>query len=191
VNLVWVVARTGGLVAWALATASVVWGLALSTKLARRKPWPAWLLDMHRFLGALAVVFTLVHVGAIYLDTYTHFGVADVLVPFATTWHPTAVAWGIVAFYVMLAVELTSLVRSRIGRTWWRRIHFLSFALFVFATVHAVMAGTDTKSALVLGAIVLLSLPVAAFGAIRLGGAAPNVAPRTPVTPARPDPRLA
>jgi DMSO/TMAO reductase YedYZ heme-binding membrane subunit len=185
-NLPWDVARAGGLVAWSLATASVVWGLALSTRLARRRPWPAWLLDLHRFLGALAVIFTVVHVGAIYVDSYTHFGLADVLVPFATTWHPTAVAWGIVAFYIMLAVELTSLVRSRIGRTWWRRIHFLSFALFVFATVHAVMAGTDTKTDLVLGAIVLLSLPVAALAAIRIGGSAP--APRAPAVPS---PRVA
>ena len=82
VNMTWEVARAGGIVAWGLATASVVWGLALSTRLAKRRPWPAWLLDMHRFLGALAVVFTVVHVGAVLLDSYTHFSLAAVLVPF-------------------------------------------------------------------------------------------------------------
>jgi DMSO/TMAO reductase YedYZ heme-binding membrane subunit len=194
VNLTWDVARTGGLVAWTLATASIVWGLALSTRLARRRPWPAWVLDMHRFLGALAVIFTLVHVGAILADSYTHFGLADVLVPLATSWHPVAVAWGIVAFYLLLAVELTSLFRGRIGRRWWRRVHFGSFALFVFGTVHAVTAGTDTKITLVLGAIVLLSLSVAALTAIRIGGAPPAARiarqPPTAITPTRPDARV-
>jgi len=197
-NLVWIVARTGGLVAWALATASVVWGLALSTRMARRRPWPAWVLDMHRFLGALAVIFTFVHVGAILMDSYTNFGLTDVLVPFAASWHPAAVAWGIVAFYLLLAVELTSLAKGRIGKRWWRRVHFGSFALFVFATIHAVMAGTDARASIVLGSIVLLSLPVAALTAIRIGGAAapatrqargPAATPT--VTPTRPDARVA
>lgn len=168
-NITWEVARAGGIVAWGLATASVVWGLALSTRLAKRRPWPAWLLDMHRFLGALAVVFTVVHVGAVLLDSYTHFSLAAVLVPFVATWHPTAVAWGIVAFYVLLAVEVTSLLKPRIGRTWWRRTHYLSFALFAFSTVHAVMAGTDTRSGLVLMALAVVSLPVFALAGIRLG----------------------
>jgi DMSO/TMAO reductase YedYZ heme-binding membrane subunit len=198
-NLAWDVARAGGLMAWTLATASVVWGLALSTRLARRRPWPAWLLDMHRLLGALAVIFTVVHVGAVLLDSYTNFGLADVLVPLAASWHPVAVAWGIVAFYVLLAVEVTSLLRGRIGKRWWRRVHYGSFALFVFATVHAVMAGTDTKTDLVLAAIVLLSLPVAAMTAVRIGSSGPpplrttNV-PTTNVpttAPSRPDARVA
>jgi DMSO/TMAO reductase YedYZ heme-binding membrane subunit len=177
VNITWEVARAGGLVAWGLATASVVWGLALSTRLAKRRPWPAWLLDMHRFLGALAVVFTVVHVGAVLLDSFTRFSLAAVIVPFVATWHPTAVAWGIVAFYVLLAVEVTSLLKPRIGRTWWRRTHYLSFALFAFSTVHAVMAGTDTRSGLVLMALAVVSLPVFALAGVRLG--APALPART------------
>jgi DMSO/TMAO reductase YedYZ heme-binding membrane subunit len=198
VNITWEIARAGGIVAWGLATASVVWGLALSTRLAKRRPWPAWLLDMHRFLGALAVVFTVVHVGAVLLDSYTHFSLAAVLVPFVATWHPTAVAWGIVAFYVLLAVEVTSLLKPRIGHTWWRRTHYLSFALFAFSTVHAVMAGTDTRSGLVLIALAVVSLPVFALAGIRLGASplparasrsesADPAAERRPVREPRPD----
>jgi DMSO/TMAO reductase YedYZ heme-binding membrane subunit len=95
-------------------------------------------------LGALALVFTGVHVGAIMLDQYVHFGLSDVLVPFASKWHPIAVAWGIVGFYMLAAVEITSLLRSRIPKKFWRRVHYLSFPLFIFATVHGLAAGTDT-----------------------------------------------
>jgi hypothetical protein len=57
----------------------------------------------------LGVVFTAVHVAAIVADSYVHFGLVDVLVPLAATWHPLAVAWGIVGLYLLLAVEITSL----------------------------------------------------------------------------------
>jgi DMSO/TMAO reductase YedYZ heme-binding membrane subunit len=190
VNLTWDVARAGGLVAWGLATASVVWGLVLSTRLMRKRPWPAWFLDLHRLLGGLAVIFTVIHVTAIYLDTYTHFGLTGLFVPFATTWHPAAVAWGIVAFYLLLAVEVTSLVRNRIGRKWWRRIHLGSFGLFALATIHAVSAGTDMASTLILGTIVLATLPVAALTAVRLGARNSTVAAKPRPLPTRPDTRV-
>ena len=98
-------------------------------------------------LGALALVFTGVHVGAILSDTYVHFGLVDVLVPFTSSWHPGAVAWGVVALYLLVAVECTSLLRARIPQTLWRRVHYASFPLFVMATVHGLTAGTDTTRA--------------------------------------------
>jgi len=145
-QITWYAARAAGIVAWALAAASVVWGLALSTHVMGRKPRPAWIFDPHRFPGGLAVVFTGVHVGAILLDTYVHFSLVNVLVPFTGAWHPAAVAWGIVAFYVLLAVEFTSLAKARISNRLWRRVHFASFALFALSTVHALTAGTDAGS---------------------------------------------
>ena len=88
-QITWYVARSAGIVAWALAAASVVWGLALSTRASRAlggTPRPAWLFDLHRFLGGMALTFTGVHVVAILFDTYVHFGLVEVLVPFTGTW---------------------------------------------------------------------------------------------------------
>src|SRR2546430_14217622 len=120
-QIVWYAARASGLIAWSLAAASVIWGLGLSTRALGRSPRPAWLFDLHRFLGGIALVFTGVHVGAILLDTYVHFSIVNVLVPFTGTWHPVAVAWGIAAFYLLLAVELTSLARAHVPKRLWRR----------------------------------------------------------------------
>src|SRR5437764_4266652 len=145
-QITWYAARASGIVAWALAAASVIWGLALSTRALGRSPRPAWLFDLHRFLGGIALVFTAVHVGAILLDTYVHFSIVNVLVPFTGTWHPVAVAWGIAAFYLLLAVELTSLARAHVSKRLWRRVHFGSFVLFASSTVHALTAGTDARS---------------------------------------------
>jgi hypothetical protein len=85
---------------------------------------------MHRFLGGLAVVFTAVHVVAILFDTFVTFSLVKVLVPFTGARHPGAVAWGIVAMYALAAVEITSLLRTRISKRAWRATHYLSFPLF-------------------------------------------------------------
>lgn len=68
---------------------------------------------------------------------------ADLFVPLHTWWHPVAVAWGVVALYLLLAVELTSLLQRQLPRRWWRRVHYGSFPLYAFATVHLASAGTD------------------------------------------------
>ena len=71
----------------------------------RRRVKNSWLLDLHRWLGGLALVFTGVHVlAAILGDTYVHFGLASVLVPLAAHWHPVAVAWGVASLYLLAAV---------------------------------------------------------------------------------------
>src|SRR5438552_4564249 len=94
-KLLWYAARSNGLVAWGLLAAAVLWGLALSTKVLGRRPRPSWILDLHRFLGVSALAFTAIHVVTVVLDTYVHFGLVEVLVPFTGAWHPAAVAWGI------------------------------------------------------------------------------------------------
>jgi hypothetical protein len=142
----WFAARASGIVAWALAASSVVWGLALSSRVLGRRPRPAWLFDLHRFLGGLALVFTGVHVLAVVADSYVHFSLLNVLVPLTGDWHPLAVAWGIIGLYLLLAVELTSLARTRLPRTLWRRVHHASFGLFAVTTAHGLTAGTDARS---------------------------------------------
>lgn len=142
-KLIWYTARASGLVTWALLAASVLWGLLLSSRLLRNRPRQAWLLDLHRFLAAAAVAFLAIHVTSIVLDSYVHFGVVEVLVPFTGSWHPGAVAWGIAGLYLLLALEITSLLRARLPKRVWRSSHFLSFPLFAVATVHGLTAGTD------------------------------------------------
>lgn len=166
--LLWYVARASGLVGWALMSASVLWGLALSTRALGARPRPAWLLDLHRFLGGLGVIFTGVHVLAILSDTYIHFGLVDVLVPFATGWHPLGVAAGIVATYLVVAIELTSLARRRLSKRAWRAVHFSSFPLFALATGHLLLVGTDGGSSVLQWVVIGVVAAVGGLTAARI-----------------------
>ncbi|MBM3658691.1 MAG: hypothetical protein FJW95_04220 [Actinobacteria bacterium] len=165
-HLAWYVSRSTGIVSWGLLLASMLWGVLSATRVLGRRARPWWMLGVHRFLGALAVVFVVVHVGALILDGYTSFGLVDVLVPFASEWKPLPVALGVVGLYVLLAVELTSLAQRHLPRTVWRQIHLASYGLFAFATVHALAAGTDVRDVLVGGVAVGVGVVVALLSAL-------------------------
>ncbi|MGH1493028.1 MAG: ferric reductase-like transmembrane domain-containing protein [Acidimicrobiales bacterium] len=147
-QLWWYVARSGGIVALVLTGLAVIWGLALSTKVMAGAPAPKWLLALHRWLGGLSVTFTGIHIAALVADSYVHFGLIDLLVPFASDWKPGAVAWGIVSMYLLLAVQISSMMMKRIPRKWWKLIHMSSWLLFWSGLVHGITAGTDAANPL-------------------------------------------
>jgi methionine sulfoxide reductase heme-binding subunit len=167
-QLWWHFARASGIVAWALATLAILWGLVLSSKVLGKKPRPSWVLDLHRFVGGLTVAFLGVHVAAIVADSYVHFGVADVLVPFASDWRPTAVAWGVMAAYLLVAVEATSLVRHRIPKRTWHLVHLTSLATYALGTIHALTAGADATSPVFRLAVVASVAAVVALTVMRV-----------------------
>jgi predicted ferric reductase len=186
-HLWWYVTRAAGLVAWGLVVASCAWGLLHALRTFGRRPSPAWMLSTHRYRGALAVVFVGVHVGAILIDGYVQFSLADVLVPTVSAWHPVAVAWGIVGMYVLVAVEVTSLLRARLTPKLWRGVHVLSYALLALVTVHLLAAGTDATDLLPTTSGVLIGVATV-FGAAMLltWRTAPKLPTVRTVSPAAP-----
>ncbi len=167
-HLWWYLSRATGLVAFGLLTASVAFGLTLSTRLFGRTIAPVWLTELHRFLGALSVIATGAHIATLLADSYVQFRLIDFVVPFAARWKPGALAWGVVAFWLLLAIEVTSLMMKRIPRKLWRMVHMTSFALFGAAVVHGLRAGTDGSTALVQTGAIATVMIVLFLGLVRL-----------------------
>lgn len=142
-HLWWNLTRATANVAWALLLLTMVWGVLLSTRALRSFDRPAWLRDLHTWLGGLSLCFAVLHVVTLILDSYVQFSIVDVLVPMSSSWKPVPVSLGIVGFYILVAVQGTSLMMNRIPRTLWRRIHMLSYLLFGLVIVHALTAGSD------------------------------------------------
>lgn len=187
----WYVARSSGIVAWAVLALSVLVGLALSTRALGTRPAPAWLLDLHRGVGGLGVVFTGVHLLGLVLDDYVAFGFAELFVPFASAWRPGAVAWGVAALYGLVAVEVTSLLRRRLSTRTWRWVHAASFPLAVVATVHLLTAGTDTSHPLLLGAVLVFVFAAGTLTLLRIWAAHQRTARRAEKAAARSRPAAA
>ncbi len=143
----WYVARAAGVIAWLLLTASVLWGILLSAKVVDRLR-PAWILDLHRWLAGLTVGFVVVHLGALVADTYIHFDLVDLAIPFVADWKPIPVALGVLATWLLVIVELTSLAMKRLPRRTWHRIHLASYLTFFLASLHGTLAGSDATNPL-------------------------------------------
>jgi len=142
--VVWLVARSAGLVAFALLTLSVWLGLAMSTRLLGPKRQKR-LLGLHRTLAWTGLSMVAFHVGAVLLDPVLHFGALAALVPGAAPWRPAAVALGVVSGWLSLALAASFNARRWIGQKGWRRLHYASFAAFWLALGHALLTGTDLK----------------------------------------------
>ena len=167
-KLWWYVARASGIVAWVMLVIAVIWGVLIATRILGRKARPAWVMDLHRWLGGLSVTFTCVHLVGLVLDDYVEFGLRELFVPFASEWRPAAVAWGVVALYVLVAVQATSLAMKRLPRKLWKWVHMSSFGLFFVATLHAGMAGTDVTNPLYQVVVGVMVVGVVFFSVYRI-----------------------
>jgi sulfoxide reductase heme-binding subunit YedZ len=142
--IAWYIARAAGLVAFGLLTLSVWLGLAMSTRLLgpkRMKP----LLGLHRTLAWTGLSMIGLHAAALLFDPVLHFGLASILVPFASPWRTGAVAAGVIGGWLSLTLAASFRARKWIGQKGWRRLHYASFAAFALSLGHALLVGTDLR----------------------------------------------
>jgi len=135
----WYVTRASAVIAWVALTVSVLWGVLLSTRVLRKIDNPSWLQDLHRYLGGTALVMVVLHMVSLSLDTYAHFSVEELLVPFAIEprFAGLPIALGILAFYVLVAVQASSYLKNRIPSKVWKGIHYSSYVALVGVSFHA------------------------------------------------------
>ena len=151
-NVTWNIARTGGFTAYILLALAVIVGLALSTQIQSPARWPRLInSELHNFLTLLSTIFLGVHILAVWIDPFTHFGWNEILIPLASHYRTIWMALGIVSLYLGLAIGLSTLIRPRIGYKWWRRLHVLTLGLFALATIHGLGTGSDTQTSWALG----------------------------------------
>jgi DMSO/TMAO reductase YedYZ heme-binding membrane subunit len=114
-------------------------------------------------LSALTLTAIAVHLGALVADNYVHFGAKELLIPYASTWKPGAVALGIVATYLLVLIEVTSLLMKHLPKKLWRAVHTSSYAVAWLSVVHGALAGTDaTTRVYQVGALILIIIAVTA-----------------------------
>lgn len=164
----WNLTRSSAIVAWVLVFFSILWGVLMATRVLKPAPRPAWMQDLHRWLGWLSVIFTALHMLSLVADSYVKFSVVNVLVPMTGSWKPAAVSLGIIAMYILVAVQGTSLVMKKMSKKNWRRVHMSSYAMFVLISLHALLAGSDAGSRLFAAFSMALVMMTAAAGSLRL-----------------------
>jgi methionine sulfoxide reductase heme-binding subunit len=166
----WYLTRASGAVALILLTVSVVLGIAVTGRL-RARGVPRFMIDgLHRTVSLLAVAFLIVHIITAVLDSFASISLTDAVIPFAGSYRPLWLGLGALAFDLLLAVAITSLVRVRLGQAAWRGVHWPAYACWPLAVLHGFGTGSDARQAWMLaidvGCILAVLVAVAARVAI-------------------------
>jgi predicted ferric reductase len=130
----------------------MLFGLLLSTRLAKQWPGNASAFALHEQTSLLGLALGLFHALVLLGDRQTPFTIAQILLPFGAVYRPFALGLGQLAVYGMTLVAGTFYVRRHIGRRAWRLIHFESFAVFALALLHGLGASSD-RSEMVAGTV--------------------------------------
>jgi sulfoxide reductase heme-binding subunit YedZ len=137
----WFLSRASGLVL--LVLFSVVMLLGAATRLGSAPArWPRFVLpELHRTLSLFAVALLALHVLTAVLDPYVTIGWAAIVLPLASPYLPLAIGLGALAVDLGGAVLVTSLLRTHLGQSSWRAVHWLAYLAWPAAFGHALMAG--------------------------------------------------
>ena len=112
----WFATRATGIIALVLLTGTVVLGIVTSVRFAS-PAWPRFVtVSLHRSLSLLTITFTGLHVLTTIADPFASIGVVSVVVPFTSGYRRIWLGLGAVAFDLLLAVLVTGLLRTRVGR---------------------------------------------------------------------------
>ncbi|MGE0027497.1 MAG: ferric reductase-like transmembrane domain-containing protein [Thermoleophilia bacterium] len=142
--LPWVISRATGFTAFALITAAVVAGLLVRTRGAVGPLRGAGMVDLHRHLSFLGLIAIAVHGGALLFDATIDVSPAALVVPGLIDYLPVATGVGVAVAELALLIHLSSRYRARIGVTAWRRLHWLTYAVFIGGAAHGILSGTDS-----------------------------------------------
>ncbi len=139
----WEWIRTAGFTSYSLLFLSVMAGAAYSGNMVNRTQ-KALFLFFHQFAGWIGFLAGLFHGLVLLVDNYVSFTFVEVFIPFASEYKPVFTGLGILSFYLLLIVLLSSDLRTRIGNSLWRKTHFLAVPAYIMALIHGLFTGTDT-----------------------------------------------
>ena len=172
----WYFTRGTGAVSLVLLTLSLVLGVL---DVRRWSAWhvPRFVVDgMHRTVSLLVVLFVAVHVVTAALDTFAPVTLMDAVVPFGSAYRPVWLGLGAVAFDLLLALVITSLLRARLGARAWRNVHWVAYACWPVALLHGLGTGSDIRAGWMLWLSVGCAAAVAMAVIARAAGTFPAAA---------------
>lgn len=169
-SALWYLSRATGVVSLGLLTLVVLLGV-LTVGGVPLPGLPRFAVSgLHRNASLLALVFLGIHITTSVLDPYASIKLVDAVVPFVSTYRPLWLGLGAIAFDLLLAVIVTSFLRLRIGRRWFRAVHLATYLAWPVALVHGLGTGSDTKQGWMLLFTVLAVVVVVAAVLWRLVG---------------------
>jgi sulfoxide reductase heme-binding subunit YedZ len=165
-HLFWITSRAAGFAALVLASLAVSAGLLMSTKLLKGRT--SELRSAHDTLALAAIVAIVVHGVALLGDQFLHPSIADIAIPFVSSYKTLWTSLGIVGGWGLALLGLSYYARRYVGATRWRKLHRFTALAWLAGLAHALGEGTDAGQVWFLGMIALVAIPALALLATRL-----------------------
>jgi sulfoxide reductase heme-binding subunit YedZ len=175
-HLYWVTSRAAGIAALLLASMAVSIGVMMAGRLLRRGP------DMrivHEALSLATMAAIAIHAGSLLGDSFLKPSLADVTVPFVSSYRQPWMTIGIIGGWMTIVLGLSYYLRTRIGTERWKRIHRFTLLAWVLGAAHSLGEGTDAGQMWFLVCAGIVALPAAALVLVRFAGSL-RVAPSRP-----------
>ena len=137
-----------GLGAVGAATANLWLGMLISMRYSPRQLWPHRRLNLfalHQWTAYAAISLTLTHPVVLLFLKEPRFRLFDILIPVQSPLQPKLNLAGAAALYLLLLVFVSSLLRTRIGRPLWRRLHYLVFPAAALFFLHSILTDPNLK----------------------------------------------
>ena len=150
----WITSRAAGIIALLVSSLAVAVGLSR-----RGKDWRI----VHESLSLATMVALAVHALSLLGDSYLKPSLADVTIPFVSSYERLWMSVGIVAGWAFVILGLSYYVRARIGIQRWRTLHRFTALAWVLGIVHALTMGTDAGTAWFLLTVALVAIPAGAL----------------------------
>jgi predicted ferric reductase len=141
----WYLTRGSGLVALVLLTGSMALGIAQFERWLGPTGQRFVVTQVHRNVSLLAVVFLGVHVATTVVDGFAPITWLDAVVPFASPYRSLWLGFGALALDLLLAVTVTSLLRTHMSYPAWRAVHWTAYLCWPLAFVHGLGTGSDAR----------------------------------------------
>ncbi|HEY2488039.1 MAG TPA: ferric reductase-like transmembrane domain-containing protein [Streptosporangiaceae bacterium] len=180
----WYASRATGVVCLVLLTVVVLLGILVNRQ-GRLPGLPRFAVTgLHRSISLLAVAFLAIHVITAVADKFVTIQLIAAVVPFTSSYLPLAIGLGAVSVDLIAALIITSLLRAHLGRRLWRGVHWLAYAAYPVAVVHAVTSARDLRSGALLALTTGCVLSVCAAAGYRLATSGSRGRPAFPAGPA-------
>jgi sulfoxide reductase heme-binding subunit YedZ len=166
----WYVTRASGIISLVLLTVTMLLGVATTNRV-RARNWPGYAQqELHRRISMIALVMVGLHVLTSVLDTFVDISWSAVVIPFTSSYGRVWVGVGTIGLDLMVAVLVSSLLRSRLRPGTWRALHWLAYLCWPVALAHTFGLGTDSGEAWVvaLASACILSIAAALVWRLRV-----------------------
>lgn len=141
----WYLTRAAGLSLYVILWATVVLGLGMTTRtIARLGMRKSVIYSLHGYLTGLSYGFLALHLISLAADPFSHYSLAELLIPFRNPWREPWTGFGVIGAYLTVLLGGSFALRRIIGFRAWRAMHWLTFALYLMALAHGLGSGSDT-----------------------------------------------